>query len=106
MHSPRTPEEGIRLPETLVTVFMRSHVGAGKPNLVPLEEQPMLLATEPSLQHATMWILSIKVRFSGLVVSALTYYHNQGPTFLLEMDGGDSCKQKIYLSHWGGGGDQ
>jgi hypothetical protein len=73
-------------------------------NSVPLEEQPMLLATEPSLQHATMWILSIKVRFSGLVVSALTYYHNQGPTFLLEMDGGDSCKQKIYLSHWGGGG--
>jgi hypothetical protein len=50
MHSPRTPEEGIRLPETLVTVFMRSHVGAGKPNLVPLEEQPMLLTARPFFQ--------------------------------------------------------
>lgn len=53
---PQKSEEGIKFPGTGVTVGWEPRCGCWEPNPVPLEEQSVLLFTEPSLQHFPLFI--------------------------------------------------
>ena len=56
MPGPQMPEDGVKSPETGVLDGCKLPRGCSWSNLCPLEDQPVLLATELSLYHLNYYL--------------------------------------------------
>lgn len=90
MQFPKRPEEGIRFPGTGVNRWLWVTTTWVLVLLI-LQEQPVLLATEPSLQPACWPFLSIQSY-------GIKYIHSEGPVFSKHLDSDTSGRDNTFDS--------